>query len=94
MIRDPYRLPEQRGRHSDWRDEAQCAGVDPELFYADTALGKYQAKSVCRSCEVISECLTYALGFEGASFTRFGVWGGMTAEERHEHDKGRRRSST
>ena len=36
------------------------------------------AKALCKTCPVMSECLTYAL----ESNERFGVWGGLSASER------------
>lgn len=65
----------------DWRDYANCLGVDPDLFFPEkgesssTARG---AKAVCASCAVKAECLAYAVEHQ----IRFGVWGGTTPMER------------
>jgi WhiB family redox-sensing transcriptional regulator len=50
---------------------------DPDSLFVQ---GKAQrdAKTVCRGCPVIAECLADALD----SRTDFGVWGGMTQRER------------
>jgi WhiB family transcriptional regulator, redox-sensing transcriptional regulator len=37
-----------------------------------------EAKRVCLSCEVRSECLEYALAHD----ERFGIWGGLSERER------------
>jgi WhiB family redox-sensing transcriptional regulator len=36
------------------------------------------AKATCGTCSVIDECLAYAI----AHAVRYGVWGGLTSEER------------
>ena len=37
-----------------------------------------EAKRVCLSCDVRSECLEYALAHD----ERFGIWGGLSERER------------
>ncbi|HYZ91614.1 MAG TPA: WhiB family transcriptional regulator [Actinomycetota bacterium] len=71
---------------NDWRPKAACQGLDPELFFSSDDIVNRQerlereaeAKAVCTRCTVRSECLTYALD----AGERYGVWGGMTAQER------------
>jgi Transcription factor WhiB len=61
----------------DSRGPASCeTSGTPDVWWspADAPM----ASSVCRSCPVAAECLAYAL----AADERFGVWGGMTPEER------------
>ena len=63
-----------------WRDQAECRKVDPELFFpVGTGRAAQQqteaAKAVCRQCAVVCECLTAARG-------NGGVWGGTTEDER------------
>ena len=68
---------------SDFRERAVCRDEDPELFFPVGTSGPallqiVQAKSVCRRCPVVNECLTFALeNGEDA-----GVWGGMSEDER------------
>jgi WhiB family redox-sensing transcriptional regulator len=67
----------------DWRHRAICRDEDPELFFpvgtGGPALEQIaEAKTVCRRCPVISECLTFAL----ATGQNAGVWGGMSEDER------------
>lgn len=67
----------------DWRADAACRDEDPELFFplGDTGPALMQieeAKAVCRSCIVVSECLTWAV----ESGQDSGIWGGMSEMER------------
>lgn len=67
----------------DWRADAACRDEDPELFFplGDTGPALLQiedAKAVCRSCIVVSDCLTWAL----ESGQDSGIWGGMSETER------------
>lgn len=67
----------------DWRHRALCRDEDPELFYpvgdsGPALLQIAEAKSVCRRCPVVSECLTWAL----ENGQNDGVWGGMSENER------------
>ncbi len=43
-----------------WQEEANCLGVDPDLFFPERGASTREAKSVCRSCEVRVDCLEYA----------------------------------
>jgi len=61
-----------------WQDRALCAQTDPEAFFPEKGGSTREAKRVCRSCEVRSECLEYALEHD----ERFGIWGGMSERER------------
>ena len=67
----------------DWRHEAACREVDPELFFpiGNTGPALFQieeAKQVCRRCSVMDECLRWAID----SGQDAGVWGGMSEDER------------
>lgn len=68
---------------SDWRHRAACRETDPELFFAIGNTGPAllqieDAKAVCRGCDSIDECLQWSL----ESGQDFGVWGGMSEDER------------
>ena len=61
-----------------WVSQARCRQADPdELFVRGAAQRK--AAVICRHCPVILECGADALD----NRVEFGVWGGMTASERH-----------
>lgn len=68
------------GDGADWRDFALCAETDPEAFFPEKGGSTREAKKVCRSCEVRTECLEYALG--NPDLTQFGIWGGLSPQER------------
>ena len=61
-----------------WQDEANCLGVDPDLFFPERGASTREAKEVCRGCVVRGECLEYAL----ANGEKFGIWGGLSERER------------
>jgi hypothetical protein len=56
-----------------------CLNEEPDLFFSEFALDIVKAKTTCNTCPLLESCGTYALKHEN-----FGVWGGMTAEERFE----------
>ena len=63
--------------NEDWSSKARCKKAVPdELFVRGAA--QNQAKHVCGSCPVKSECLAEALD----EHVEWGVWGGMTERER------------
>ena len=74
LLRVPSVEPEERG----WQEQANCLGVDPDLFFPERGASTREAKSVCRSCEVRVECLEYALSHA----EKFGIWGGLSERER------------
>ncbi len=61
-----------------WQEKALCAQTDPEAFFPEKGGSTREAKKVCLSCEVRSECLDYALKND----ERFGIWGGLSERER------------
>jgi len=61
-----------------WQDFAACAEADPEAFFPEKGGSTRDAKKVCASCFVRSDCLAYALEQD----ERFGVWGGLSERQR------------
>lgn len=61
-----------------WQAEALCAQTDPEAFFPEKGGSTRDAKRICASCQVRSECLEYALQHD----ERFGIWGGLSERER------------
>ncbi len=61
-----------------WQDEANCLGVDPDLFFPERGASTREAKEVCRGCPVRLDCLEYAL----VNGEKFGIWGGLSERER------------
>lgn len=67
----------------DWRHKAACLTEDPELFFPIGNTGPAiaqieQAKAVCHSCEVMDDCLKWAMETNQDA----GVWGGLSEDER------------
>lgn len=61
-----------------WQSESLCAQTDPEAFFPEKGGSTREAKKVCASCEVRTQCLEYALEND----ERFGIWGGLSERER------------
>jgi len=81
-----------------WRDEAACAGINPDLFFPGKGKTSRYAKRYCQSCPVIVECGDYAnrrdvrvdaseRGMK-AILGKYGVWGGLSAAERTDQRTG------
>jgi WhiB family transcriptional regulator, redox-sensing transcriptional regulator len=72
-----------RAERTDWRDQAACRRVDPDLFFPVSTSGASltqieRARRVCERCPVQAPCLRWALDSGQVS----GIWGGTTEEER------------
>jgi WhiB family redox-sensing transcriptional regulator len=65
-----------------WQERARCAEVDPELWFPEKGGGNRAAKRVCAACPVRAECLEYILRPENAEIARFGVWAGLSPQQR------------
>jgi WhiB family redox-sensing transcriptional regulator len=61
-----------------WQVQANCLGVDPDLFFPERGASTREAKAVCRACVVKADCLEYAL----VNGEKFGIWGGLSERER------------
>jgi WhiB family transcriptional regulator, redox-sensing transcriptional regulator len=79
-----------------WRDQAACASYSAEVFFppSDVPEAARTAKSICATCPVQEECLSFALETAQSD----GVWGGMDASERRRYrrrirDRARRKAS-
>lgn len=59
-------------------ESALCAEVDPELFFPEQHTRGSAAKLLCGRCLAREECLAWALAHD----ERYGVWGGLSPEER------------
>lgn len=69
----------------EWYEKAACKDQGADIFYADFSeqgsSGKKKtgdAKKMCRRCEVVAECLTFAFNND----ERYGVWGSLSTRER------------
>lgn len=61
-----------------WKKFASCAHTDPEVFFPEKGDSTKQAKKICSSCDVTRQCLEYALDND----EQFGIWGGLSEQER------------
>lgn len=70
----------RREQADPWKAQANCAGVDPALFYPEVAdrPTAAAARAVCAGCPVRLECLAYAL----RNGEEYGIWGGTTERDR------------
>lgn len=62
-----------------WQAGAACATADPALFFPDEAGRQHdytEARAICGGCEVRGACL------EAGLRERFGMWAGLTPNER------------
>ena len=64
--------------NEEWQDHAACRRVPVELFFPPAEQEADEAKAVCATCEVRQPCLEFSI----AAGERFGVWGGLTPQER------------
>jgi WhiB family transcriptional regulator, redox-sensing transcriptional regulator len=70
----------------EWQRAALCRGEAGRDFYPpfggerkrDRKARELRAKAVCEGCPVRAECLDHAVN----SGERYGVWGGLTSDER------------
>jgi WhiB family redox-sensing transcriptional regulator len=90
-VRGKWTLSQQLMTHPgrqqipDWREAARCRTADPDLFFhpeGERAKARYvrlrRARQVCTQCPVMRECAAFAV----ASREGFGIWGGMSEDER------------
>ena len=79
------RLPEPTTQAWDWQVQAACRGMASSFFFhpwgergASRAERDHRAKEVCGACPVIDACRRHALEVQ----EQYGVWGGLSEEER------------
>ena len=65
-----------------WQEDAQCSKPDAPYMFpsAQDDEGVRQAKETCRWCPVREQCLSGAM----ERGEQYGVWGGLTPEERRQ----------
>ncbi|MER5733418.1 WhiB family transcriptional regulator [Streptomyces sp. NPDC002138] len=80
-------LPKPTLHDWEWQTEAACRDLGPNRFFhpagergEDREERDEAAKRVCAVCPVRRACLEHALNTHEA----FGVWGGLTEDERRE----------
>lgn len=68
-----------------WRQQANCRGTNPDLFYPDKGEPRHLINAMCTTCPVQAECLNAGLG------ERLGWWGGISPRDRERIRAARRR---
>ena len=78
----------------DWQQQALCRGMDSSVFFSPTGehgaerrAREAKARAVCRRCPVIEACAWTAMSGPEV----YGVWGGMSEDERRLLLRGRLR---
>ena len=73
------------GGSSDWMASALCRDTqyDPELWFpesddSESRARTRRARDICRRCPARLECLAWAMKQD----MLYGIWGGLSAEER------------
>ncbi len=61
-----------------WMDQAECRGLNPNLFFPERGDVAAEARAVCAECPVQAECRQYAID----NGERAGVWGGLAPKAR------------
>lgn len=67
-----------------WIDDANCQGIDPQVFFPPKGTSNkhyIEARRVCGACTVSGECLAYRL-VTTSGHADEGIWGGTTDLER------------
>jgi len=62
----------------EWQERGACRGIRVEFFFPPVDQEADEAKAVCSMCSVQDACLEFAI----SAGERFGVWGGLTPQER------------
>ena len=72
----------------EWQFRGLCRTTNPETFFhpegergPSRRWSDQRAVAICQACPVIEECREHALRVREP----YGVWGGMTEEEREQH---------
>lgn len=88
-----HQLPRPLHDTWEWQFQGSCQELDPNLFFhPDGERGgprrrrAESAKRICKTCPVIEQCRAHAL----AVGEPYGIWGGMSEEERHHYLQSRR----
>ena len=76
----------------DWRDDAACRDVEPELFFPGRHDDPHAAKQICATCQSLIPCLDLAMSDPDIK----GIWGGTDLAQRTaiRRDRGKRPRET
>lgn len=71
-------LPHDPSPPDFWQERAACYGIDPDVFFPTSEEEAGPALAYCSLCPIREVCLAWAL----KNGERYGVWGGMTEQQR------------
>jgi WhiB family redox-sensing transcriptional regulator len=93
-VADISRLPGPIADVWDWQLQGSCRNVDADVFFHPEgergparANRERAAKGICATCPVLRECAAHALAVREP----YGVWGGLSEEDREAVYAGHRR---
>lgn len=61
-----------------WTEQANCASVDPDLFFPEAGESTAGAYLTCSRCDVIDQCRDYAK----SNGEQYGIWAGKPPRAR------------
>lgn len=92
---DVSRLPGPFEHQWDWQEQAACRDADSRIFFHPSGergsahrAREAEAQRICSRCPVQLACRRYALDARES----YGVWGGLTEEDRQPRIRSRSRS--
>ena len=68
------------GRRLWWWEDAECRGMDPNLFFPERGDDTTEVKAICAGCPVRLECGSYAIEHN----EHHGIWGGASERQRRQ----------
>lgn len=77
-MRSPYEFMDFYPPGEEWREDALCRQVSPDLFFPEKGESSADAKRICQMCAVRVPCLDYAM----TNNEKFGVFGGVSERGR------------
>lgn len=91
------RLPGPNADFWDWQLRGACRGEDPAVFFHPEGergpvrqAREAAAKAICATCPVLDACAAHALAVREP----YGVWGGMSEDDREEIYRRERRTAS
>jgi WhiB family redox-sensing transcriptional regulator len=69
-------------KNSEWRSRAACLGMPTDMFFLKRGDSSKEAKEICSSCPVKTECLDEAVHINPI-YDTYGIYGGKSSRERN-----------
>lgn len=69
-------ISNESGQRRTWRTRAMCRGMPTAKWFTDDSAAQKSALGVCHTCPVKHDCAS-----EGMD-QQYGIWGGLTADDR------------